>query len=391
MNAWLKKLILAMSMAIGLSTFASADVNQTLEGQLSGLVNDIRELMKNDVVLGAGRKLKLEAPSAEGMDDHLTPFFEQALKLRLGDLVDETSSLRLKLVYSYVESSSLENKGKRVIQMVAKLFDKGKPIKLPTREGSIPVDELAVRDVNNTADIGRLLGVTMTPVDSKDHQQRLNATEDAFENPKFKQIGASQVASPEAANFAVELRRRISGKGEAAPVTIKNANGQAFAAIEIGDTYEIVLYNLDSQRDVVAKINIDGLDAISAFCTDTDSAGKKVVYPGYFIPRATAGKPGEHVVPGWLNTVKRGSDNVFDFVVNELGKGAASSLNVKGKSGVVTVSFFVATKPDEKTRSRNFGETGLGKPRKQDYDLVEAVVESEPASIVSIRYSHSPK
>jgi hypothetical protein len=96
-------------------------------------------------------------------------------------------------------------------------------------------------------------------------------------------------------------------------------------------------------------------------------------------------------VPGWLKTVQPGDDNVFEFVVNELGKGAASAKKiVNKKTGVVTVSLFLARNADEATRTRAFGETGLGKARQQDYSLKEASIESEPASIISIRYSRSP-
>ena len=39
-------------------------------------------------------------------------------------------------------------------------------------------------------------------------------------------------------------------------------------------------------------------------------------------------------VPGWLHTLKPGNENVFDFVVNELGKGAATQLKVRGSTGI---------------------------------------------------------
>jgi hypothetical protein len=97
------------------------------------------------------------------------------------------------------------------------------------------------------------------------------------------------------------------------------------------------------------------------------------------------------VIPGWLHTVKPANDNVFEFVVNRLGQGAASELNVRGKTGVITVRFFDSYRPDEKPRGRNFGETGKGQPRKQDYQLVESVIGTEPLSIVTVRYSRTPE
>jgi len=388
-NLW--ALISTILLSFNANSVTFADSNQTLDGQINGLADDIRQLIKHDRVLGTNRKLKLDTPSADGLDDHLTPFFEQAFRTRLVDILDESSLLRLKVNYAYLESESIENKGKRVIQLVARIFDKGKPIKLPPREGAVPVEELAFRDINNTAEIGKMLGVTMTPVDSKKHDERIEATAEAFDNPSFQLQGKTQVFDAKSERFMVELRQRIGGKGDAVPVLVDDLGGKAFASIDIGNTYEIALYNYDPEFDVVGKVSIDGLDAISAFSTDMDSEGKRVVYPGYFVPRASGGMPGVHVIPGWMKTVRPGNDNIYEFVVNQLGKGAASSLNVKGKMGVVTISFFVSYKPTgEKGRSTEFGETGLGKPRKQDYNLIEANIESEPKSIVSVRYSRSP-
>jgi hypothetical protein len=193
------------------------------------------------------------------------------------------------------------------------------------------------------------------------------------------------------ANYSVEVRRRVGGKGAANPVVPVDQNGKAFASIDISDTYEIALFNYDTQADAVAKVDIDGLDALSTFCSDLDDKGNKLVPSGYFIPRATSAGPGVHVVPGWFHTIKTGNDNVFEFVVNALGQGAASALKVRGKTGIITVRFFDAYKPGEKPRERNFGETGKGQPRKQDYVLVESVIGSEPLSIVSVRYSRSPQ
>jgi len=135
MNDSIRKWILSIFFIVIAASELFADINQTLEGQLSGLANDIREILQNERILDGNRKLKLDPPSADGMDDHLTPFFEQALRTRLDDILDDSSSLRLKVSYAYIESELPKSKGKRVIQLVAKIFDKGRPIQLPPRNG----------------------------------------------------------------------------------------------------------------------------------------------------------------------------------------------------------------------------------------------------------------
>ena len=354
--------------------------NQTFEGQLAGLADDISKFMEGDRLL-KGQKLRLDRVSSSGMPDaNFDQSIEQAMRANLKPLLDDNAVLLLKIEVSYLVSETNTNRDDRVIQIVAKILERGRAKNAPF-----------IREVNNTSDIGRILGNSQAPPDTQDHKVRLTAVEKAFEAPTFKILNKSQVVSPTNADYSVEIRKRVQGKGEPQPVIPNNERGLAFAPVDIGDTYEIALLNYDPSADAVAKIDIDGLDALSTFCADVDQEGKPVKHQGYFVPRATASGPGVHVVTGWLHTIKPGNDNVFEFVVNELGKGAASSLKVRGKTGVITVRFFDAVRPDEKPRARNFGETGKGQPRKQDYTLVPAVVGTEPRSIITIRYSRNPE
>jgi hypothetical protein len=357
---------------------ATAATNQSLEGQLAGLAADVKEFLDGDRLL-KGQKLRLDKVSSSGMPDaNYDQFVEQELTKLLGDAVNDRANLLLKVEYSYLVSETETNRDNRVIQIVAKLIDNGRTIKS------------FLREVNNTSDISRVVGNTQAPPDTTKYKERLISVEKAFNQPQFKVHDKTQIQAAGNSNYSVEIRKRVGGKGDANAVVPMDEAGLAFAPIEIADTYEIVLLNYDQNADAVAKVDIDGLDAINTFNSDVDAAGKKVAYPGYFIPRATASGPGVHVIPGWLNTVKPGDANVFEFVVNELGKGAASALKVRGKTGVITVRFFDSYRPDEKPRGRNFGETGKGQPRKQDYQLVESVIGSEPLSIVTVRYSRTP-
>ncbi len=358
---------------------ATAATNQSLEGQLAGLAADVKEFLDGDRLL-KGQKLRLDKVSSSGMPDaNYDQFVEQELTKLLGDTVADRANLLLKVEYSYLVSETETNRDNRVIQIVAKLLDKGRTSKS------------FLREVNNTSDISRVVGNTQAPPDTKDYQERLVSVEKAFDEPQFKVIGKTQIQAAGNANYSIEVRKRVSGKGDANPIVPVNQSGLAFTPVEIADTYEIVLFNYDQGADAVAKVSIDGLDAINTFNADVEATGKKVAYPGYFIPRATASGPGVHVIPGWLHTVKPANDNVFEFVVNKLGQGAASELKVRGKTGVITVRFFDSYRPDEKPRGRNFGETGKGQPRKQDYQLVESVIGSEPLSIVTVRYSRTPE
>jgi len=365
----------------------SYSVDQNLDGQLASLADEIRTFQMNDRIIG-GRLMRLDKVSSFGIPDaSFDLHIEQGMEQLLKGILDESGKLLLKIEYGYVESDTKTNNGKRVIQMTAKIYDNGRLISKKQNEGEL--DPLS-REVNNSSDIAKLIGITIAPPDSKDHLVRLKTVEDAFETPAFEVIEANRVAAKGAGNYGVEIRKRVAGQGNPLAVPLTAVRGMAFAGVDIGDTYELVIYNYDPDADAIGKIDIDGLDAINTFNTDTDADGKAVVYPGYFIPRATNGQPGKHVIPGWLQTVTPGDNNVLQFVVNELGKGAASAKRVRGKTGVITVQFFEACESTGKIRSRGFGETGTGKPMKVDYTLKQVQIGTEPLSIVSVRYSHAP-
>lgn len=358
---------------------AHASTNQALTGQLIGLANDIKEFLDGDRLL-KGRKIRFDKVSSSGMPD---TNFDQSIELKLNELLQDRidpqeKRLILKVELSYLVSETATNLDNRVIQVTAKMLDSGRTVKS------------FLREVNNTSDINRILSNTVTLPDTKDYKLRLASVESTFEKPSFNLIQNSQIAAPGQESYRVEIRKRSGGQGTLSPVEPFDQQGHAFAPLEVSDTYEIVLYNYDMASDAVARVDIDGLDAITTFCADVDADGKQVVFEGYYIPRATSSGPGVHIVPGWFHTLKPGNDNVFEFVVNELGKGAATALKARGKTGVITVRFFDAYQPNEKPRSRNFGETGKGRPRKQDYDLKNVIIGTEPISQVSVRYSRKP-
>jgi hypothetical protein len=361
------------------SPVAPDPLNQALEGAVFGLAQDIKDFLEADRLL-QGQKLRLDRVSSDGLpDSNYDQFFEQALSKYLETVLADRAALLLKVEYSYIVSDTEANRGNRILQIHAKISERGMTKKT------------FLREVNNTSDISRVLGNTQQPLDSKVFPERLKAVEASFEAPSFQLVEGTQIAAPANAKYTIELRRRIGGRGEALPVKPQDEFGLAFAPLDISDTYEIVLSNYDTEADAVAKIDIDGLDAIRTFCVDRDSTGEPIQYPGYFIPRGTTSGPGRHIVPGWLHTVERGEKNVFEFVVNELGKGAASARKVRGKTGVITVRFFDSYRAGEQPRGRSFGETGQGQPRKQDYDLIEVNMGSEPVSQVTVRYSRNPE
>lgn len=354
-----------------------AGARMTFAGQIRGLAEDVKKSLADDPRL-KNQRVAVGAFSAQGKrvkDSNFGLRIEKDLRTLLAAQHDDAAKLTLAGSYHYVEAESADNKGSDVLVITAQIQnDRGKEIVSITRE------------VNDTGDIAAVLGITMAPPDVKDFKQRNEAASKASAKPSFLLLDGTRIAAHDNNRYAIELRRKAGGAGTAQPVVPRDEAGKAYAEINIGDEYEVVLYNYDEHSDAVGRLTIDGLDAANAFNADG------VQYPGYFVPRSQAGKPGEHIVSGWLHTVKKtgGDDNVYVFVVNELGKGAASARKVRGGIGVITVQFFDACEPHEKLRPRSFGETGQGHGMKVDYQVKQVQVGSDPIAIVSVRYSRAP-
>ncbi|MCA9051991.1 MAG: hypothetical protein KDA89_24805 [Planctomycetaceae bacterium] len=343
-------------------------------GQLTSITLELREIMKADPLL-RNRKLRFGKVVNENLaESNFELRFEKELRTELADLLESSSDLTLSATYDYVTSDSGDNSGRKVIQISVSVRDSRRR-------------ELAklIREVNNTGDIARILGQTLTPPDTLNFAERNLAVEHSQDHPSFQTHPqrSTAIIAPGQPRYAVELRKCIGGEGTPKPIEPVSREGSAFVELGLGDTYQVVLLNFDEQFDAVAKLEIDGLDAANTFNTDG------VVYPGYFIPRAVGRNPGEHIVSGWLHTVRKTNDNVFQFVVNELGKGAVGAKNGRSSIGVINVQFFDASEPGEIMRGRKFGETGKGQGMQIDYKLKHVQVGSEPLSIISIRYNRS--
>lgn len=368
-----------------LQTNAAAATNQPLDDQITMLAKDIRGAMESDRTL-KGHRLRLESPAGAGIPmANFDYYIEQALTKHLNDLLDSSSALCLTVECSYLVSESRTNGGNQVIQLTAKISEGGRPKLIRRAEADVGKESI-MREVNNSTDIGRVLGVTYAPPDSTDHKLRLDATQNAFNHPTCKLLDRTRVTLPDKPVYAVEIRRKAANHRDFSPAPMNDQQGWAYAPIQVGDVYQIALYNYSARNDVVAKIEIDGLDVATTFCIDRDAEGKSLVN-GYVVPRSTNNVPGSHLIPGWLHTTSQGSHNVYEFVVNELGKGAASALKAKGEIGVITVRFFEACRPDETIAPRSFGETGVGQARRFDYHKVDLKFHDQPDAIVSVRYN----
>ena len=347
-------------------------IDMNFNGQLASAVNELKQKVDADPDL-KGRKLRLGKFSGPNLpDSNFELAFETKFEELMKGLLDDESEFIVSGEYDSRPGNLPENRGLKVIQVEIRVTD-------PDRR--IPIKVL--REINNTEDIAEIHGATVAPPDTTDVEKRNKAVDDATRrrNRSFHVRNGTQVTAIGNQDYAVEILRRVGGSGSLVAVKPRNLSGFAFADLDVGDTFEIVLYTYDSRCDASCVVTIDGLDTANTFSIDSTK------YDGYIIPRAKGPRPGKHQIPGWLETTKRKTGNVFRFVVNELGKGAASALKVRTRRGVINVKFFEAVPPGEDLPSRSFGEVGKGEPVDVAYKTQQMKRRETPISNVSIRYS----
>jgi hypothetical protein len=353
-----------------------AAVKMSLTGQLQALANDVKDNLKNNPLV-VGQRVALGKFDPEGpraRESNYGMEIERQLKSLLADVLSDDATLTLAGSYHYVKSDQGDNAGLEVLLLTAQIKnERGKEVVAITRE------------VNDTDDIFHVLGLTgSAPHDrNASFKDRNAAAQQAAKKPAFEVQNGYRVAALGLPQWSVGILKKKTFDGPTEPGTPQDVKGKAFVNVGVGEYYEIELVNND-KADAVATITVDGLDVANKFSEDKDSSGKPVHYPGYFVAH---GSP--FVIRGWLHSVKRtgSKDNVFTFLVTELGQGAASALKVRGAIGVITVQFREACEPDAQLTRRSFGETTKGEGLEEKYTLKSARVGENVLSTVSLRYN----
>ncbi len=345
-------------------------------GQMVVAVEQLREQLTKRLDADPetkGRKLRLGKFGGPNLpDSNFELAFESKFESLMKDRLDDSSEFIVSGEYDFVPGQMPENDGLKVIRIIIKVVDAARNVLIRV-----------VREINNTEDIAEITGATVAPPDTPDVKKRNEAVRKGV-NPKTRSFhvrNGTQVTAIANKDYAVEIRKKSGGTGPLVPVVPANSNGFAFVDLKVGDTFEIHLYTYETKCDTSCVVTIDGLDVANTFCTD----GKK--YDGYVIHRAKGSTPGTHRIPGWLETTKRPTKNVYSFVVNELGKGAATAKKVRTRRGVINVKFFEAVPEGQSLPSRRFGEVGKGKPMDVAYKVKRMVKRQTPISNVGIRYS----
>jgi hypothetical protein len=379
------KLIRSMAlMAILLVTPAAmpaAEVRMPLRGQLFALANEIKLAVKMDPRI-QGQPVAMGAFTPQGKKVKATNFglrIENELRQLLSKELNDEAKVTLAGSYHFVDSESADNPGAAVLVVTAQLQnDRGRELTSFSRE------------VNDTDDIRGALGVTGAGTTSPKvkFEERNAQLQQDVENPQFEMVAGDRVAAAGMPNWSVRILKKAAHDGPTSVVIPQNIKGLAYAPITISEYYEIELFNSDVS-DAVAVVTIDGLDVANTFSSDQTSEGKPIVWPGYFVPRASDKKPGRMLIRGWLHTLHPTAkkDNVYSFLVNELGQGAASAREHRGEIGVITVQYFEACPPGQKLSGRSFGETAQGEGLEEKYSTKQVLIGDNALSTVSIRYN----
>jgi hypothetical protein len=345
-------------------------LTMNLVSQVKSAADELRDKVQADNEL-SGRKLRLgKFVSPNLTDSSFELAFEKAFRGELKDLLDEKSQFTLSGTYDLLPGQVQENIGLQVIQFT-----------LIVRNQQRRELQSVTREINDSADIAQISGVTVAPPDSAKLPERNKAVADAATSPQFAVRDRTRIQAPGNSDYAVEIRRLRKGDNTPQPLVPENRNGMAFVELSVEDTFEIVLFCYGRNVDASAEVTIDGLNVLNEFNEDG------VQYEGYLVPRAVAGNPGTHLIPGWLKSAKQNQGNVFQFVINELGKGAATARQSRSGRGVIHVQFFEVVPEGQELPARSFGEVGTGKPIDVSYGLKQMQRRETPLANIAIRYT----
>lgn len=380
---------IAFMAVLAISTLVNAATTRSLDVELAGLLKTVSDALDTDGAL-KGRTLSLGGIASEDRPDanyaaELRRLFEEKLK---GKLVPD-GALKMTVYYDLVDSESDSAQGdpsnkKMKVLLIRVIIKDDKKKELFNKSA----------EINDSADIARVLGLTVAPPPNGNQHQRNREVDEAYNQnkgkpadqvkPTFTVREGTKIGIPGCERFFVEILVKDSPEGQAKAITpTANPLGNAFVDIKGNQSYEVRVHNYD-EYSCVAKIRIDGQDAFNRFNVDG------VKYNGLLLEKGQSG-----TLKGWMHTTKprtKEKDNVFAFVVREYGLGSAEAQKASGEVGVITVQFAVAWKEGEaRPAGRNIGrETDKGPGIEQGFQVEKRHL-GEFNETISIRYSPSAK
>lgn len=359
--------------------------SRSLEGELQRLLDQIAQALDNDVAL-KGRTVSLGRFSSEtDPTSQYGPELKRLVQQRLGSRLVPDGVLKLSVDYEMVRSEHDVAEGGPPDRKMYVLW-----IQATIKDDQQKVLFRRAVEVNESADIARVMGLTVAPPPNGTQAQRNEWLEQVYKQnqgksanqitPTFQVKHDTRIGIPGDNRFFVEILVKDSPDGPAYPKKpVPNERGDAFVDIKPNQFYEIVIYNQD-QYDCVAQVRIDGQDALNRFNTDG------VTYPGLLIEAGESG-----ILRGWLHTVQprtQQKDNVFAFAVRQYAYGSQQPVPNTNEIGTITVQFAVAWKEgNAPPRGRHLGRfTDKGPGLEQSFRVVERYI-GEFNETICIRYS----
>ncbi len=337
--------------------------NLTFESQLKVAIDDMMAKVQVDPEL-KGHKFRLGAfRSDTAPDSNYELAICSVIQKQLGNRIDPSSEFVLCGSYDLVIGKLREHQGLKILQVKLQILNADtEPLQTVTKE------------VNDPADVARVLGTTISELPQQKPAERLANISNSQREAMFSIVHQTQVAAGQRPDLTVEIVRH-SNTRNIQPITIANVDGKPFVDLDLEDRFAVIVRN-NSSHDMVAHVSIDGLSVINEFNED------RVRYPGYFV-----GKNSQHIVWGWLRTIKEPIKNVYAFKTNCVGQGAATQRGTKGSRGVITVEFYALANAISPRGSQPL-EIATGELIDVGFRAKHIAVDTVPSSIVSVRYNH---
>ena len=340
----------------------------------------------------------------EGIQLELKLLLEKEFKLKVDQ---EKSELTANGSYAYVKDSN--NPGLQAIKITVEVTD-GNGSSLGVQESALidlekkeppaagaggqaikfvpPKKEV---EISSTTFVGEATGLTGYLDGYGSQKDRHKQLDEYVENPSVF-VAGTKIRSNQNSPYAIEILSKR--QSSAVPTVARQPSvekGAAFIQLDLGEVYEVVLYN-DSSKEVAVALSIDGVDSFY-FSEDRRPGGLEPYYHYWIVQPGAAQR-----IPGWHTSVS-GANNFQEFLVTAVGQGAAAQIGIKdhSKVGVIHAQFSecwrAGSRPQGKGATRDFSDglaTGRGRnmnvpqqPKKDyEYDV--------PTDFITVRY-HRPR
>jgi hypothetical protein len=219
----------------------------------------------------------------------------------------------------------------------------------------------------------------------RENLKRIDEPNSPNQKPFFHLINETRIKSHAKSQISIEIAAKSALADKQTPAIARkvdpNRKDAPFVPLQIGEIYEVRVYN-DSSEEIAVALTIDGLDQFMFSDDKNPETGQPRFTHWIVAPKSRL------TIPGWHRTADpKRDDSVLAFLVAKYGEGASKFVPHPdaGSVGVITVAIS-RSHADPKNAKSTAAETGFGPPIKVEQKEVKRTIDL-PHEFISVRYT----